>query len=170
MEGSAEGHPVGAGRGAGLRGLLLQARAMCCTPATCLTLSRDEALSTYLPSQHAERALFPMPSPFCVLTLKQGHRNTKHFSSHGVQLRLRPGMLGVRRLHARQTSGPQLREAKHASALAHLFAGGERSFTTLCFLLALACEVVSPFHALDEFDVFQVRAEGSKTLSALDMR
>ena len=50
-----------------------------------------------------------------------------------------------------------------------LFAGGERSFTTLCFLLALACEVVSPFHALDEFDVFQVQAEEPTTSSTLDM-
>ena len=71
-------------------------------------------------------------------------------------------MSGVHCLHARQTLGTQLCKAKHTSASAALLAGGERSFTTLCFLLALACEVVSPFHALDEFDVFQVRAGGSK--------
>ena len=60
------------------------------------------------------------------------------------------------------TPPPPLCKAKCNSAFIALLAGGERSFTTLCFLLALACEVVSPFHALDEFDVFQVRAEGPK--------
>lgn len=33
-------------------------------------------------------------------------------------------------------------------------AGGERSFVTLSFLIALAQEASSPIHCMDEFDVF----------------
>lgn len=31
--------------------------------------------------------------------------------------------------------------------------GGERSFTNMCFIMAVGQDISSPFHCLDEFDV-----------------
>ena len=48
-------------------------------------------------------------------------------------------------------------EAKNKSSIVKdmkSLSGGERSFTTVCFMLALANNISSPFHCMDEFDIF----------------
>jgi hypothetical protein len=46
--------------------------------------------------------------------------------------------------------------ASECLLMVSIFIGGERSFSTLCFTLALHGMTEAPFRAMDEFDVFMV--------------
>lgn len=61
------------------------------------------------------------------------------------------GTLSIKVKPRNDKSGVNLQKLDTAS-----LSGGEKSFSTVCFIMALWQEVDVPFHFLDEFDVFMV--------------
>jgi chromosome segregation ATPase len=55
-----------------------------------------------------------------------------------------------------ESSQPAKRGRASGATDIRSLSGGERSFTTICFILSLWEATESPFRILDEFDVFMV--------------
>ncbi|ELU03571.1 hypothetical protein CAPTEDRAFT_218959 [Capitella teleta] len=70
----------------------------------------------------------------------RNYRGRLHFSHSSKQLRLEVE--------------PHVSEAGEGSKDLKALSGGERSFSTICFIMALWEAIESPFRCLDEFDVF----------------
>lgn len=54
---------------------------------------------------------------------------------------------------------PRDKQIANAVSSANCLSGGERSFSTVAFLLALWSVVDSPFYFLDEYDVYTVSVD-----------
>ncbi|XP_038683969.1 structural maintenance of chromosomes protein 6B-like isoform X2 [Tripterygium wilfordii] len=75
-----------------------------------------------------------------------GHLRKKGISGH-IKVSYEEQMLSVEIKMPQDASSSSVRDTKGLS-------GGERSFSTLCFALALHGMTEAPFRAMDEFDVF----------------
>ena len=86
-------------------------------------------------------------------------------SSHLILSPLLPSHL----LYSPPFSSPPFSSSPFSSPPSHLLPGGERSFSTLCFALALHHLTEAPFRAVDEFDIFMVGGwEGDVTTGACE--
>ncbi|KHG08040.1 smc6 [Gossypium arboreum] len=82
-----------------------------------------------------------------------GHLGKKGISGH-INVSYEEKTLSVEVKMPQDASSTIIRDTRGLS-------GGERSFSTLCFALALHDMTEAPFRAMDEFDVFMVRFEFS---------
>ncbi|PPS07469.1 hypothetical protein GOBAR_AA13169 [Gossypium barbadense] len=82
-----------------------------------------------------------------------GHLGKKGISGH-INVSYEEKTLSVEVKMPQDASSTIVRDTRGLS-------GGERSFSTLCFALALHDMTEAPFRAMDEFDVFMVRFEFS---------
>ena len=64
------------------------------------------------------------------------------------------GFIEVNHETGKLTIRVKMEGAKAAHQDLKTLSGGERSFITICFLLALGSQLQAKFHCLDEFDVF----------------
>ncbi len=87
---------------------------------------------------------------FNELLSKRGHRGGVKFDHRGMSLDLDV------------TMNAALGHTKSVQDTGQL-SGGERSFTTIAFVLALGDALQTPFRLMDEFDVFMVRIAVSVT-------
>ncbi|OWM79445.1 hypothetical protein CDL15_Pgr022857 [Punica granatum] len=87
------------------------------------------------------------------------HLNKKGFSG-GIKISFKEKTLSVEVKMPQDASRDGVRDTRGLS-------GGERSFSTLCFSLALHGMTVAPFRAMDEFDVFMDAVSRKISLNTL---
>lgn len=94
-----------------------------------------------------------LPALSIALQLSKG-RQSLYLSCRNLKQRRWQGHIEVDHETGKLTIRVRMGGAKTAHQDLKTLSGGERSFITICFLLALGRQLLAKFHCLDEFDVF----------------
>ena len=91
----------------------------------------------------------------CALSIAVSEgRQRLHLPCRNLRQRRWQGHIEVDHETGKLTIRVRMEGAKTAHQDLKTLSGGERSFITICFLLALGRQLLAKFHCLDEFDVF----------------